>query len=105
MPSQSVNVEDDNVVKLSEFLASKKGNINNSPTKGKDVTDMITPQFTLSQTEKHLLIEIRAPHIKVLPLLTRLISKAQDVSLFVEDTLFILSVTPYYLRYDSYIYR
>jgi hypothetical protein len=26
---------------------------------------MITPQFTLSQTDKHLNIEIRTPHIKV----------------------------------------
>ena len=28
---------------------------------------MITPQFTLSQTDKHLIIEVRAARIKVYP--------------------------------------
>lgn len=60
---------------------------------------MITPQFTLSQTDTHLLVEIRTPHIKVCIRLAMAKDKSQDVSLFVEDNLFILSVTPYYLRY------
>jgi hypothetical protein len=58
---------------------------------------MITPHFTLSQTETHLLVDVRAPHIKVVSYNSSF--QAQDVSLFVEDTLLILSVTPYYLRY------
>lgn len=48
---------------------------------------MLTPRFELSQTETEILFVIHAPYANI-----------KDTEVYVEDTDFRFSSTPYYLR-------